>query len=246
MAVVANLSGFAAHAAQPANPARGTARRPRPHPSLHDTRRSRHHRRRPSKQLVDSKQIIGVSALVYERDKEVYFGAFGLADRENNKPMTRDTVVQIFSMTKPITGVALMQLYERGKFGLDDPLELHAPEFANLKVYAGMDPASQPILEEPKRKVTMRDILRHTAGLCLERWRPDSGGCHLPRGGSAQHQQYAAGVRGEARARCRWPINPARAGSTATRSMSRPTWCRRFPACRSTTTCACTSSSRSA
>ena len=72
--------------------------------------------------MVDDKKIVGVSALVYERGREVYFGAFGLADRENNKPMARDTVVQIFSMTKPVTGVALMQLYERGKFQLDDPL----------------------------------------------------------------------------------------------------------------------------
>jgi CubicO group peptidase (beta-lactamase class C family) len=117
------------------------------------------------KQLVDSGQIVGVSALVFERGKEAYFGAFGFADRENEKPMTRDTVAQIFSMTKPITGVALMQLYERGKFGLDDPLEQHAPEFANLKVFAGVDPAGQPIYEEPRRKPTIRDVLRHTAGL---------------------------------------------------------------------------------
>jgi CubicO group peptidase (beta-lactamase class C family) len=117
------------------------------------------------KRLVDSHAIIGVSGLVYERGKEAYFGAFGLADRENNKPMTRDTLVQIRSMTKPVTGVALMQLYERGKFELDAPLETYASEFANLKVYAGLDAAGQPRYEAPKRKVTVRDILRHTAGL---------------------------------------------------------------------------------
>jgi CubicO group peptidase (beta-lactamase class C family) len=116
------------------------------------------------KQFVDDKKLIGVSALIYERGKETYFGAFGLADREAGKPMSRDTVVQIFSMTKPVTGVALMQLYERGKFKLDDPLELHAPEFANLKVYAGLDPQGQPKYEAPKRKVTIYDVLRHTAG----------------------------------------------------------------------------------
>ena len=116
------------------------------------------------KSFVDSQKIVGVSALVYQNDKEVYFGAFGFADRENNKPMARDTVVQIFSMTKPITGVALMKLYERGKFQLDDPIEMYAPEFANLKVYAGLDDAGQPRYEAPKRKPTMRDIMRHTAG----------------------------------------------------------------------------------
>jgi len=114
--------------------------------------------------LVQSGKLVGVSALVYQGGREVYFGAFGQADRENNKPMARDTVVQIFSMTKPVTGVALMKLYERGKFQLDDPLELHAPQFANLKVYAGLDDAGQPRYEAPKRKVTIRDVLRHTAG----------------------------------------------------------------------------------
>jgi CubicO group peptidase (beta-lactamase class C family) len=67
-------------------------------------------------------------------------------------------------MTKPVTGVALMRLYERGKFKLEDPLELHAPEFANVKVFAGLDDQGQPKYEAPKRKITVYDILRHTAG----------------------------------------------------------------------------------
>jgi CubicO group peptidase (beta-lactamase class C family) len=116
------------------------------------------------KSLIDSKQIIGVSALVYERGKEAYFGAFGLADRELNKPMARDTIVQIASMTKPVTGVALMQLYERGKFDLDAPLASYAPEFANVQVYAGQDANGQPRYEAPRRPISVRDILRHTAG----------------------------------------------------------------------------------
>jgi len=115
--------------------------------------------------LVDSKQIVGASALVFERGQEAYFGAFGLADRENNKPFARDTIVQIFSMTKPVTGVALMQLYERGKFELDAPLAVYAPEFAQVQVYAGVDANGQPKYEAPKRPITVRDILRHTAGL---------------------------------------------------------------------------------
>ncbi len=116
------------------------------------------------KSLIDSQKVIGVSALVYERGQEVYFGAFGLADRENNKPMTRETVVQIFSMTKPVTGVALMQLYERGKFELDAPLSRYLPEFADVRVYAGLDAGGQPKYEPPKRPISVRDILRHTAG----------------------------------------------------------------------------------
>ena len=117
------------------------------------------------KSFIDSKKIVGASALVYERGQEAYFGAFGMADRENNKPFARDTVVQIFSMTKPVTGVALMQLYERGKFELDAPLAVYAPEFAEMQVYAGLDANGQPRYEAPKRPITVRDILRHTAGL---------------------------------------------------------------------------------
>jgi CubicO group peptidase (beta-lactamase class C family) len=119
------------------------------------------------KGLVDSQRIVGVSGLVYQRGSEVYFGAFGFADRENNKPMARDTIAQIWSMTKPVTGVALMKLYERGKFQLDDPLEAYAPEFANLKVFAGLDEAGMPKYEAPKRKPTIRDVLRHTAGFTV-------------------------------------------------------------------------------
>ena len=116
------------------------------------------------KAMVDDKRIIGVSALVFEHGKEAYFGAFGLADREASKPMSRDTVAQIFSMTKPVVGVALMQMYERGKFQLDDPLSHHLPEYANVTVYAGQDANGQPKFEAPKRPITVRDILRHTAG----------------------------------------------------------------------------------
>jgi CubicO group peptidase (beta-lactamase class C family) len=114
--------------------------------------------------FIHSKALVGVSALVYEDDREVYFGAFGSADRESGKPITRDTLVQIFSMTKPIAGVAFMMLYEEGKFQLDDPLEKYAPEFADMRVYAGIDPHGEVIYEPVRRPVTLRDITRHTAG----------------------------------------------------------------------------------
>jgi CubicO group peptidase (beta-lactamase class C family) len=114
--------------------------------------------------FIESRSLVGVSALIYAGDREAYFGAFGLADREANKPMTRDTLVQIFSMTKPITGVALMSLYEEGKFQLDDPLVKYLPGFADLKVYAGLDAQGKAVYEAPRRPVTIRDLTRHTAG----------------------------------------------------------------------------------
>jgi CubicO group peptidase (beta-lactamase class C family) len=112
---------------------------------------------------VASGRVAGASAVVWEKGREVYFGAFGMADREANRPMTRDVIAQIFSMTKPVTGVALMQLYEQGKFRLDDPLAKYLPEFANVRVYAG-DSAGTPKLEAPSRPITVADITRHTAG----------------------------------------------------------------------------------
>jgi CubicO group peptidase (beta-lactamase class C family) len=78
--------------------------------------------------------------------------------------MRRDTLAQIWSMTKPVTGVALMQLWEQGKFRLDDPLSDYLPEYAAAKVFVGLDSAGDPILREPRRPISIRDILRHTAG----------------------------------------------------------------------------------
>jgi CubicO group peptidase (beta-lactamase class C family) len=112
---------------------------------------------------VGSGRVAGASALVWEKGREVYFGAFGMADREASRPMTRDVIAQIFSMTKPVTGVAMMQLWEQGKFKLDDPLAKYLPEFANVRVYVGGDSAS-PTLEAPSRPITIADITRHTAG----------------------------------------------------------------------------------
>ncbi|MDN3203946.1 serine hydrolase domain-containing protein [Algoriphagus sediminis] len=113
---------------------------------------------------VNTGNVGGVSALIFENDKEVYFNAFGFADRENQKPMDRETLVRIYSMTKPITGTALMQLWENGKFDLDDPLEKYAPEFSGMKVYEGVDENGEMILVDADRPISIRDITRHTAG----------------------------------------------------------------------------------
>lgn len=109
--------------------------------------------------MVASGHAAGVSALIWKDGREVYFGKAGFADRETKLPMTRDTQVELFSMTKPVTGVALMTLWEQGKFRLDDPLAKYLPEFAHMQVAekdGTLRPASRPIL--------VRDVLRHTAG----------------------------------------------------------------------------------
>lgn len=109
-------------------------------------------------------RVVGASALVWKDGAERCFAKAGDAEREANRAVARDTLFQIYSMTKPVTGVALMQLWEQGKFGLDDPLEWHLPEYAALKVADGTNPDGTPILRAPRRKVTVRDVLRHTAG----------------------------------------------------------------------------------
>ena len=93
------------------------------------------------KAMIADGRAAGTSALIWQDGREVYFGSAGMADRDAKRPMRRDTIAQIYSMTKPVTGVALMQLWEQGKFHLDDPLAKYLPEYAAMRVYAGKDAA---------------------------------------------------------------------------------------------------------
>jgi CubicO group peptidase (beta-lactamase class C family) len=114
--------------------------------------------------LLDSGKVVGISALIFEKGQEVYFKAAGFSDREANTPMDRNTIVRIYSMTKPITGAALMKLHEQGAFQLDDPISKYAPVFADMKVFTGVDASGKILTEPSKRPITIRDVTRHTAG----------------------------------------------------------------------------------
>jgi CubicO group peptidase (beta-lactamase class C family) len=114
--------------------------------------------------MVADGRAAGVSALVWKDGREVYFGVAGHADREAKRPMARNTIVQIFSMTKPVTGVALMQLWEQGKFGLDDPLSRYLPEFRDMQTYAGTNGEGVAQYRPAARLITIRDLMRHSAG----------------------------------------------------------------------------------
>lgn len=114
--------------------------------------------------FVATNNVAGVSALILEGGQEVYYNAFGFANKEAKKPMDRNTIVQIYSMTKPITGTALMTLYEDGKFKLDDPISTYIPEFSNMIVYTGVDADNNLLTVPLEREITIRDITRHTAG----------------------------------------------------------------------------------
>lgn len=113
---------------------------------------------------IDSGKIPGAISMIARRGKVVHFETYGLADAETGKPMAPDTIVRIYSMTKPIASVALMMLYEEGKFQLDDPASKFIPEFADLKVFAG-GTADRYEVREPARAMTIRDLLMHTSGL---------------------------------------------------------------------------------
>jgi methyl acetate hydrolase len=105
-------------------------------------------------------------------DGIVYEGAFGRRDLTTNVAMTPDTVVWIASMTKAITATAAMQLVERGKLSLDAPAATMVPELSAARVLEGFDAAGQPQLRPPKRPITLRHLLTHTAGYSYEIWNP--------------------------------------------------------------------------
>ena len=113
---------------------------------------------------VDEGRIAGVVTLIARRGRVVHQDAYGMADIEAREPMRTDTYFRLFSMTKPVTSVALMTLYEEGKFQLDDELAEYLPEFTDVRVFAGIDGADNMMLEGPVRAPTMTDVLRHTAG----------------------------------------------------------------------------------
>jgi len=116
--------------------------------------------------VVERHDVPGVVALVTDPRRVVYQGAFGVADISTGRTLTADAVFRIASMTKPITSVAAMQLIERGRFGLDDPVEKYLPEFANLKVFESFDTATGAYRLRPaSRPPTVRHILTHTSGL---------------------------------------------------------------------------------
>ena len=116
------------------------------------------------KKMVDEGQLAGVATLLNRHGKIVNFSAYGKKDIRNQAPLERDSIFRIYSMTKPVTGVAMMMLYEEGKWRLDDPVSRFIPDFRNLKVHAGENPDGTPKLEDARRSMTMRELMTHTAG----------------------------------------------------------------------------------
>src|SRR4051812_1821947 len=125
---------------------------------------------------VERQDVPGVVALVTNRDRVLYQGAFGVADVATGRPLATDALFRIASMTKPVTSVALMQLIEQGRISLDDPAEKYLPELAGVKVLESFDPATGAYqVRPPSKPPTVRHFLTHTSGLAYpftsETWR---------------------------------------------------------------------------
>ena len=115
------------------------------------------------KELVDSGRLAGVVTMVSRHGKVVEFDATGKRDIAANAPMQKDSIFRIYSMSKPITGVAMMILFEEGKWQLNDPVAKYIPEFAKLKVYA-TDTNGNVVMKDQNHPVTMRELMSHSGG----------------------------------------------------------------------------------
>ena len=118
---------------------------------------------RALRSAVDDGRIPGVVAMVATPDAVIYHGTFGKREIGASAPMTEDTIFRIFSMTKPVTSVAAMQLVERGKVSLDDPVSKYLPALAKLNVLDGFE-NGEPKLHPAATAITVRHLLTHTSG----------------------------------------------------------------------------------
>jgi CubicO group peptidase (beta-lactamase class C family) len=119
------------------------------------------------RRYIEPGKVAGCQALVARHGQVAYFRSFGHRDRERALPVQDDTIWRIYSMTKPVTGIALMTLYEQGHFQLDDPLHKFLPELRGLQVKERADDGSTRLVD-PHRPVSVRDVLMHTAGFGYE------------------------------------------------------------------------------
>src|ERR1700722_20947597 len=113
---------------------------------------------------VDAGRVAGCQVAVARHGQLGYFRSLGLRDLERSLPVDEDTIWRIYSMTKPITGVALMSLYERGMFQLNDPASRFIPQWRDLKVRQRSADGSEQLVD-PQRPMTVRDLLMHMSGL---------------------------------------------------------------------------------
>lgn len=113
---------------------------------------------------VKAGKVSGMMTMVYRKGEVAHFETYGDRDRKTEAPMTPKTLFRIYSMTKPITTVAALMLYEDGHFRLDEPVAKYLPAFKNVQVY-DTAASGEPTRVEPRRPMTIRDLMTHTSGL---------------------------------------------------------------------------------
>jgi CubicO group peptidase (beta-lactamase class C family) len=113
---------------------------------------------------IDQKQLPGAVTILARHGKIIDYRTYGQRDLATSTPMSKDTIFRAYSMTKPVTGVAMMILYEEGKWLPSDPISKYIPELAHLKVFNGVDSSGKPILVDPDHPPTMRELMTHSAG----------------------------------------------------------------------------------
>ena len=114
--------------------------------------------------IVADQDVAGMVWLLAKDGEVATFETAGLNSVDTQTPMEMDSLFRIYSMTKPVTGVALMMLYEEGKWGFDDPVSKHVPQLANLRIMSSYDDDGNVELVSPARQPTMRELLNHSAG----------------------------------------------------------------------------------
>lgn len=113
---------------------------------------------------IDEGNTPGITTMISRHGKLIHFETFGYQDIENKIPVDKNTIFRIYSMSKPVTGVALMILYEEGKFSLSDPVSKFIPEFKGLQVIKDPDDPNSEIVKA-KHEMTIRELMTHSAGL---------------------------------------------------------------------------------
>ncbi len=116
------------------------------------------------RRYVETGKLAGLSVAMLRRGRLAFFRSQGKADIARGTPFEADTITRIYSMTKPLTSVAVMMLYEEGRFQLDDPLARFLPDFAEMRVAVGGNRAKLETVPA-ERPITIRDLLTHTSGL---------------------------------------------------------------------------------
>ena len=153
------------HSANPAHPKAAVALSPAANPESvgFDSERLKKLDAAMAKAVADG-EVVGMQTLLARHGKVVATNTYGKMSTASGESMRKDALFRIYSMTKPITGVAMMILFEEGKWTLDDPVTRYLPELKDLKVWKGQEPGGNPILEPVKRPPTMRELMSHTAG----------------------------------------------------------------------------------